>query len=179
MKANMLCAGGMKRREFLTTLAGAAVTLLRPLGAQAQEAGKVKRIGFLRVGAVSNRTASQLQQAFGRAPELYGSDRGFFSEQNVTSCTRDGVNSSKLFTEQAQHLTARSRRPGARGSNLGNQMQRWTHAAIRAGGSRMSHRERPRSAYLTNPFAAFFDDASFPEGVFPANLDRPHVPLGV
>jgi IS5 family transposase len=31
------------------------------------------------------------QQAFGHAPELYGSDRGFFSEQNVTSCKRDGV----------------------------------------------------------------------------------------
>jgi transposase, IS5 family len=38
--------------------------------------------------------ASSLQrhkQAFGRAPELYGSDRGFFSEQNVTLCTRHGV----------------------------------------------------------------------------------------
>ena len=31
------------------------------------------------------------KQAFGRAPELYGSDRGFFSEKNVTSCTRHGV----------------------------------------------------------------------------------------
>ena len=31
------------------------------------------------------------KQAFGRAPELYGSDRGFFSEQNVTLCTRHGV----------------------------------------------------------------------------------------
>jgi IS5 family transposase len=31
------------------------------------------------------------KQAFGRAPELYGSDRGFFSEQNMSSCTRDGV----------------------------------------------------------------------------------------
>ena len=31
------------------------------------------------------------KQAFGRAPELYGSDRGFFSEQNLTSCTRNGV----------------------------------------------------------------------------------------
>ena len=29
--------------------------------------------------------------AFGRVPELYGSDRGFFSEQNMTSCTRHGV----------------------------------------------------------------------------------------
>jgi transposase, IS5 family len=26
------------------------------------------------------------RQAFGRAPELYGSDRGFFSEQNLASC---------------------------------------------------------------------------------------------
>jgi transposase, IS5 family len=31
------------------------------------------------------------RKAFGRAPELYGSDRGFFSEQNVTACVRDGV----------------------------------------------------------------------------------------
>jgi transposase, IS5 family len=31
------------------------------------------------------------KQAFGRAPELYGSDRGFFSEQNVTSCKQHGV----------------------------------------------------------------------------------------
>ena len=31
------------------------------------------------------------KQAFGRAPELDGSDRGFFSEQNLTSCTRHGV----------------------------------------------------------------------------------------
>jgi transposase, IS5 family len=31
------------------------------------------------------------KRAFGHAPELYGSDRGFFSEQNVTSCKQDGV----------------------------------------------------------------------------------------
>jgi transposase, IS5 family len=31
------------------------------------------------------------RKAFGRAPELYGSDRGFFSEQNVAACVRDGV----------------------------------------------------------------------------------------
>jgi len=31
------------------------------------------------------------QRAFGHAPKLYGSDRGFFSEQNVTSCRQDGV----------------------------------------------------------------------------------------
>jgi IS5 family transposase len=31
------------------------------------------------------------KEAFGRAPELYGSDRGFFSEQNLASCAHDGV----------------------------------------------------------------------------------------
>lgn len=38
--------------------------------------------------------ASSLQRhrrAFGRAPRLYGSDRGFFSEQNLASCKRAGV----------------------------------------------------------------------------------------
>src|SRR3984893_494528 len=38
--------------------------------------------------------ASSLQrhrQAFGRAPQLYGSDRGFFSEQNLASCAQEGV----------------------------------------------------------------------------------------
>jgi len=31
------------------------------------------------------------RQAFGRVPELYGSDRGFFSEQNLASCKHVGV----------------------------------------------------------------------------------------
>jgi transposase, IS5 family len=31
------------------------------------------------------------RQGFGQAPELYGSDRGFFSEQNLASCKHDGV----------------------------------------------------------------------------------------
>src|SRR6266576_846086 len=31
------------------------------------------------------------QESFGHAPQLYGSDRGFFSEQNVKSCKQDGV----------------------------------------------------------------------------------------
>jgi len=31
------------------------------------------------------------KDAFGRVPELYGSDRGFFSDRNVTSCERGGV----------------------------------------------------------------------------------------
>ncbi len=31
------------------------------------------------------------KETFGHAPALYGSDRGFFSEQNVKSCKRNGV----------------------------------------------------------------------------------------
>jgi IS5 family transposase len=31
------------------------------------------------------------KRTFGHAPELYGSDRGFFSERNVTSCKQGGV----------------------------------------------------------------------------------------
>ena len=31
------------------------------------------------------------RQAFGRVPELYGSDRGFFNEQNLISCKQEGV----------------------------------------------------------------------------------------
>jgi len=31
------------------------------------------------------------KETFGRAPELYGSDRGFFSEKNVKSCKQNGV----------------------------------------------------------------------------------------
>src|SRR5215831_5988805 len=32
------------------------------------------------------------KEAFGRAPQVYGADRGFFSEPNVQSCKRNGVN---------------------------------------------------------------------------------------
>jgi transposase, IS5 family len=31
------------------------------------------------------------KKAFGHAPDVYGADRGFFSEQNVASCARSGV----------------------------------------------------------------------------------------
>jgi transposase, IS5 family len=31
------------------------------------------------------------QQTFGHAPDLYGSDRGFYSENNVNACRREGV----------------------------------------------------------------------------------------
>ena len=50
------------------------------------------------------------RKAFGRAPELYGADRGFFSEKNVQSCERSGVNvisipqrGGKKAPERASH----------------------------------------------------------------------------
>src|SRR5690242_4509962 len=33
-------------------------------------------------------------KAFGHAPQLYGADRGFFSEQNLASCARSGVSTA-------------------------------------------------------------------------------------
>ena len=36
-------------------------------------------------------TLERHKQTFGDVPELYGSDRGFFSEKNVMSCKQEGV----------------------------------------------------------------------------------------
>jgi IS5 family transposase len=52
-------------------------------------------------------------EAFGRVPELYGSDRGVFSEQNLASCKHDGVKvvcipqrGGKKTAERGAHLGA-------------------------------------------------------------------------
>jgi IS5 family transposase len=37
------------------------------------------------------RSLERHKKVFGRAPELYGADRGFFSERNLTLCERNGV----------------------------------------------------------------------------------------
>lgn len=37
------------------------------------------------------RSLERHKKAFGRAPELYGADRGFYSERNLTLCQRSGV----------------------------------------------------------------------------------------
>jgi len=50
------------------------------------------------------------KESFGRAPELYGSDRGFFSEENVTLCEQSGVKTVCL------HSVAARRRPNGRPS---------------------------------------------------------------
>jgi IS5 family transposase len=35
-------------------------------------------------------------KAFGHAPQLYGADRGFFSEPNMASCARSGVSTVSI-----------------------------------------------------------------------------------
>ena len=52
----------MRRRELIALLGGSAVARLWPLGAQAQEAGNVKRIGFLRVGPPPSAWIEALRQ---------------------------------------------------------------------------------------------------------------------
>ena len=37
------------------------------------------------------RSLERHKKVFGRAPELYGADRGFYSEKNLTQCERSGV----------------------------------------------------------------------------------------
>jgi len=48
--------------------------------------------GTLRMKFMWRRRSSANRRAFRRAPELYGADRGFFSEHNVTACVQGAVN---------------------------------------------------------------------------------------
>jgi IS5 family transposase len=48
------------------------------------------------------------RQAFGRAPELYGADRGFYSENNVASCAQDGVSMESIPQRGGQKTPQRA-----------------------------------------------------------------------
>jgi len=48
------------------------------------------------------------RQAFGRAPELYGADRGFYSENNVASCAQDGVSMESIPQRGGQRTPQRA-----------------------------------------------------------------------
>jgi IS5 family transposase len=49
------------------------------------------------------------QETFGHAPELYGSDRGFFSEKNVKSCKQKGVKVVCIPQRGGQKTPARAK----------------------------------------------------------------------
>ena len=65
----------MKRREFIGLVGGAAVALNWPLGAEAQEAVKVKRISFLRVGPPPSAWIESLRQGL--------RELGYIEGQNI------------------------------------------------------------------------------------------------
>jgi IS5 family transposase len=48
------------------------------------------------------------RQAFGRAPEMYGADRGFYSENNVASCAQDGVSLESIPQRGGQKTSQRA-----------------------------------------------------------------------
>ena len=65
----------IRRREFMGLAGGAAVALNWPLGATAQEAGKLKRIGFLRVGPPPSAWIEALRQGL--------HELGYIEGQNI------------------------------------------------------------------------------------------------
>src|SRR5712672_4137994 len=70
------------------------------------------------------------KQTFGDVPKLYGSDRGFFSEKNVSSCKQEGV---KVVCIPQRGGTTLSRRH--RGAHLGV-VPRSRHEALSRRGPR-------------------------------------------
>jgi IS5 family transposase len=48
------------------------------------------------------------KHSFGRAPEWYGADRGFYSEKNVASCTQDGVKVASIPQRGGQKTPERA-----------------------------------------------------------------------
>jgi hypothetical protein len=50
------------------------------------------------------------KQAFGYAPELYGADRGFFSEKNMTLCEQVGITVVCIPTRSACPCSSSLRR---------------------------------------------------------------------
>src|SRR5690242_5270939 len=69
-QTDTLCLPGMPRRAFLASIAGGL--LAAPLAAEAQETGKVYRIGFLRGGQPPESYLDALQQGLRERGYVYG-----------------------------------------------------------------------------------------------------------
>src|SRR6202022_2092747 len=67
------------------------------------------------------------KQTFGYVPELYGSDRGFFSEQNRTSCKREGGKVGWLQSARARSLREKS---GVQGRPALSRRHRGAHLGV-------------------------------------------------
>jgi putative ABC transport system substrate-binding protein len=92
-----ICSSEMPRRAFMAVIAGGL--LAAPLAAEAQQAGKVYRIGYL----ASNLAASpQLHEAFRQGLR----DLGYFEGRNVAIEYRDGEGKLERLPALAAELVA-------------------------------------------------------------------------
>ena len=88
----------MNRRSFITLLGGAAAAW--PLGAHAQQAGKVNRIGFLVTGALDSAEAQAILDAFRRGLH----ERGYVEGQDIVIEYRGADGKMERFPELATEL---------------------------------------------------------------------------
>jgi putative ABC transport system substrate-binding protein len=86
------------RREFITLLGGAAAAW--PLGAHAQQAGKVNRIGFLVTGALDSAEAQAILDAFRQGLR----ERGYVEGQDIVIEYRGADRKMERFPELATEL---------------------------------------------------------------------------
>ena len=87
----------MRRRQFITLLGGAAAW---PLGAHAQQAGKVNRIGFLVTGALDSAEAQAILDAFRQGLR----ERGYVEGQDIVIEYRGADGKMERFPELATEL---------------------------------------------------------------------------
>jgi putative ABC transport system substrate-binding protein len=87
----------MRRRQFITLLGGAAAW---PLGAHAQQAGKVNRIGFLVTGALDSAEAQAILDAFRQGLR----ERGYVEGQDIVIEYRGADRKMERFPELATEL---------------------------------------------------------------------------
>ena len=90
----------MTRREFITLLGGTAATW--PLGARAQQAERVRRIGVFMNRAADNPEGQAAVAAFRQALEQLG----WGDDRNVRIDTRWGVNDAERNRRDAEELVA-------------------------------------------------------------------------
>jgi len=79
----------MRRRQFITLVTGAVV--VRPLGAQAQQAEQMRRIGVLMTGPADDTEQQELVAIFGKALSALGWNEG----RNLKTYLRWGAASAK------------------------------------------------------------------------------------
>jgi putative ABC transport system substrate-binding protein len=94
---------GLRRREFITLLGGAAAW---PLAAWAQQPGKVMRIGFFGPGLTASSTIAPYQAFLAQLREL-----GLNDGQNIAIEYRNVDDSRGPFVAAADLMRSRPRRP--------------------------------------------------------------------